>query len=122
MDSWTGVRGMHDRMKRELGNRLPTPRDFINITAAARSTIIRASSAARRMSPMGWRNGSSTGPATASLSRRPTFPGAYEEFSRSLSRNCNAAGCTIWTIQGPTLRENLGLDRPAVGDWRKYAH
>src|SRR5580698_7902297 len=32
LDSWTGVRGIHDRMKRELGNRLPSPRDFINIT------------------------------------------------------------------------------------------
>ena len=32
MDSWTGVQGMRDRIKRELGNRLPTPRDFINIT------------------------------------------------------------------------------------------
>jgi hypothetical protein len=24
--------------------------------------------------------------------------------------------------KGPTLRENLGLDRPDVGDWRKYAN
>jgi hypothetical protein len=32
IDSWTGMQGMRDRMRCELGGRLPTPRDFINIT------------------------------------------------------------------------------------------
>ena len=32
LDSWTGVQGMRDRIRRERGDRLPTPRDLIDIT------------------------------------------------------------------------------------------
>jgi len=121
MDSWTGVQGMRDRMRRELGNRLPTPRDFIDITR--RGTfhdhprfVGTPKDVADKLEEW-FVNRACDGFVVAASH----VPGAYEEFSRLVVPELQRRGLHHMDYKGPTLRENLGLDRPAVGDWRKYA-
>ena len=45
-------------------------------------------------------------------------PGAYEDFSRLVVPELQRRGLFHSDYAGATLRENLGLDRPAVGAWR----
>jgi FMN-dependent oxidoreductase (nitrilotriacetate monooxygenase family) len=122
MDSWTGVRGMHDRMKRELGNRLPAPRDFINITQ--RGTFHdhpRFVGSAKDVAD-GLEEWFVNRACDGFVIAASHVPGAYEEFSRFVVPELQRRGLHHLDYKGPTLRDNLGLDRPEVGDWRKYAH
>jgi len=46
----------------------------------------------------------------------------HEDFSRLVVPELQRRGLHHLDYKGPTLRENLGLDRPAVGAWRQYVH
>ena len=118
LDSWTGVQGMRDRIKRELGNRLPTPRDFINITR--RGTFHdhpRFVGTAKDVAD-GLEEWFSTRACDGFVIAAAHVPGSYEEFSRMVVPELQRRGIFHMDYAGPTLRENLGLDRPAVGAWR----
>ena len=118
LDSWTGVQGMRDRIKRELGNRLPTPRDFINITR--RGTFHdhpRFVGTAKDVAD-GLEEWFSTRACDGFVIAAAHVPGSYEEFSRMVVPELQRRGIFHTDYAGPTLRENLGLDRPAVGAWR----
>jgi FMN-dependent oxidoreductase (nitrilotriacetate monooxygenase family) len=118
MDSWTGVQGMRDRIKRELGNRLPTPRDFINITR--RGTFHdhpRFVGSAKDVAD-GLEEWFSTRACDGFVIAAAHVPGSYEEFSKLVVPELQRRGIFHQDYAGPTLRENLGLDRPAVGAWR----
>ncbi len=118
MDSWTGVQGMRDRIKRELGNRLPTPRDFINITR--RGTFHdhpRFVGSPKDVAD--WlEEWFSTRACDGFVIAAAHVPGSYEEFSKLVVPELQRRGIFHQDYAGPTLRENLGLDRPAVGAWR----
>ena len=45
-------------------------------------------------------------------------PGAYADFVRHVVPELQRRGLFHQDYTGPTLRENLGLARPAVGEWR----
>jgi len=112
------VQGMRDRIRRELGNRQPTPRDFINITR--RGTfhdhprfIGSAKDVADGMEE--WFAGRACDGFVVAASH---VPGAYEEFSRMVVPELQRRGLFHKEYAGTTLRENLGLDRPEPGDWR----
>ncbi len=45
-------------------------------------------------------------------------PGAFEDFSRYVVPELQRRGLYHKDYAGPTLRENLGLTRPAIGSWR----
>jgi FMN-dependent oxidoreductase (nitrilotriacetate monooxygenase family) len=46
------------------------------------------------------------------------MPGAYEDFVRLVVPELQRRGTFRKEFDGITLRENLGLSRPAIGDWR----
>ena len=118
LDSWTGVQGMRDRIKRELGERLPTPRDFINITR--RGTFHdhpRFVGSAKDVAD-GMEEWFSTRACDGFVVAASHVPGAYEDFSRLVVPELQHRGLFHIDYTGATLRENLGLDRPAVGAWR----
>ena len=48
-------------------------------------------------------------------------PGAYEDFVRLVVPELQRRGVYHKDYEGPTLRETLGLPRPAVGAWRSVA-
>ena len=73
---------------------------------------------ARRKSPTGSRRCSSIVAATALWSRQLTCRARMPTSSATSCRNCSGAACSTWTIPGKTLRENLGLRRPAAGAWK----
>ena len=56
--------------------------------------------------------------ATASCSRPPHVPGAYEDFVRFVVPELQQRGLFRRAFAGLTLRENLGLPVPALGAWR----
>ena len=56
--------------------------------------------------------------ATASSSRRPIVPGSYADFVRHVVPELQRRGLFHKDYAGTTLRENLGLQRPAVGAWK----
>jgi FMN-dependent oxidoreductase (nitrilotriacetate monooxygenase family) len=122
MDSWTGVRGMHDRMKRELGNRMPTPRDFINITRRGTFHDHPRFVGSPKDVADGLEEWFVSRACDGFVVAASHVPGAYEEFSRFVVPELQRRGLHHLDYKGPTLRENLGLDRPEVGDWRKYAY
>jgi FMN-dependent oxidoreductase (nitrilotriacetate monooxygenase family) len=120
MDSWTGVRGMHDRMKRELGNRLPSPRDFIEITRRGTFNDHPRFVGSPKDVADGleeWFVGRACDGFVIAASH---VPGAYEEFSRFVVPELQRRGLHHLDYKGATLRENLGLSRPAAGEWREY--
>ncbi|MBB5159482.1 LLM class flavin-dependent oxidoreductase [Saccharopolyspora phatthalungensis] len=48
-------------------------------------------------------------------------PGAFDEFGEQVVPHLQKRGLFRTQYTGSTLRDNLGLDRPASGDWRKRA-
>ena len=122
LDSWTGVQGSRDRIKRELGNRLPTPRDFIEITR--RGTFHdhpRFVGSAKDVAD-GLEEWFVNRACDGFVIAASHIPGAYEEFTRFVVPELQRRGLHHLDYKGPTLRENLGLERPEVGSWRKYVH
>ena len=118
MDSWTGVQGMRDRIKRELGNRLPTPRDFINITRRGTFHDHPRFVGSPKDVADGLEEWFSTRACDGFVIAAAHVPGSYEEFSRMVVPELQRRGVFHQDYAGPTLRENLGLERPAVGAWR----
>jgi FMN-dependent oxidoreductase (nitrilotriacetate monooxygenase family) len=118
MDSWTGVQGMRDRIKRELGNRLPAPRDFINITRRGTFHDHPRFVGSPKDVADGMEEWFSTRACDGFVVAASHVPGAYEDFSRLVVPELQRRGLFHTDYAGTTLRENLGLDRPAVGAWR----
>ena len=122
IDSWTGVQGMKDRIRRELGNRPPTPRDFINITH--RGTFHdhpRFVGNAKEVAD-GLEEWFSTRACDGFVVAAGEVPGGYEEFSRLVVPELQRRGLMHQDYAGNTLRENLGLERPAADSWKKWHH
>jgi alkanesulfonate monooxygenase SsuD/methylene tetrahydromethanopterin reductase-like flavin-dependent oxidoreductase (luciferase family) len=49
------------------------------------------------------------------------LPGAYEDFVRLVVPELQRRGLHQKDYKGPTLRENLGLPKAAIGDWKSKA-
>ena len=86
-------------------------------TAVAARSPARSSAAPRR-SPTGSRNISSGAACDGFVVGATHVPGPMTISCASSCRNCSAAGIYHRDYAGATLRENLGLPRPAIGDWK----
>jgi FMN-dependent oxidoreductase (nitrilotriacetate monooxygenase family) len=117
IDSWTGVQGMRDRIRRVLGNRLPTPRDFIDITKRGTFHDHPRFVGSPKDVADGLEEWFSTRACDGFVVAASHVPGAYEDFSRLVIPELQRRGLFHNDYKGPTLRENLGLDRPEVGAW-----
>jgi alkanesulfonate monooxygenase SsuD/methylene tetrahydromethanopterin reductase-like flavin-dependent oxidoreductase (luciferase family) len=117
LDSWTGVQGMRDRIKRELGNRLPTPRDFIDITRRGTFHDHPRFIGSPKDVADGMEEWFATRACDGFVVAASHVPGAYEDFSRLVVPELQRRGLFHADYSGTTLRENLGLDRPEVGAW-----
>lgn len=118
IDSWTGVQGMRDRIRRELGNRMPSPRDFINITRRGTLHDHPRFVGTPKDVADGLEEWFETRACDGFVVAASHVPGAYEDFSRLVIPELQRRGLFHLDYTGPTLRENLGLDRPATGAWR----
>jgi FMN-dependent oxidoreductase (nitrilotriacetate monooxygenase family) len=120
MDSWTGAQGQRERLRRELGGRMPTPRDFIDITHRGTFRdhprfVGSPKDVADGMEE--WFVGRACDGFVIAASH---VPGAYEDFSRLVVPELQRRGLHQRDYAGPTLRDNLGLPRPAPGAWRDH--
>ncbi len=122
IQTWTGAQGLRDRVSRMLGKAQSRRRATSWRSAiAARSAIIRASSAARRTSPTAWRNGLPPVPATATWSPRRTCPAATRSSSATSSLNCNAAGYFTTTTAAPHCARTLVSSARASARGARFA-
>jgi len=118
IDSWTGVQGMRDRIRRILGDRLPTPRDFINITKRGTFHDHPRFIGSPKDVADGLEEWFVTRGCDGFVVAASHVPGAYEDFSRLVIPELQRRGLFPKDYAGATLRENLGLPKPAVGSWR----
>ena len=106
--------GLKARVVERSGKTNPTPRDFIDFSK--RGTINEspvfcgtASDVADQMED--WFSAEVCDGFVLSATHRP---GAYEDFGRMVVPELQRRGLFHTDYAGPTLRENLGLDRPVV--------
>jgi FMN-dependent oxidoreductase (nitrilotriacetate monooxygenase family) len=112
-----GMQGMRDRVLQVSGNPNPTPRDFMRFSGRGRLNNAWVGSP-KEVADMfeEWFGA----PACDGFVVGPThLPGAFEDFVRLVVPELQRRGLFRQDYTGPTLRDHLGLARPAVGAWRR---
>ena len=117
MAQMSGLQAIRDRVVRVSGNRNPTVRDFIHFSGRGRvhnPVIGGPKEVADRLEHWFVERGCDgfVIPATH-------VPGAYEDFVRFVVPELQRRGLFRKDYAGTTLRENLGMPVPALGDWRR---
>ena len=120
IDSWTGVQGMRDRIRRELGNRMPTPRDFIEITRRGTFHDHPRFVGSPKEVADGMEEWFSSRACDGFVVAVGHVPGGYEEFSTLVVPELQRRGLVHEDYRGATLRENLGLERPNAKSWQTW--
>ncbi len=111
----SGMQEMRDRVMRAIG-RNPTVRDFLEVTKRGRPREVALGTAkdvADRMEE--WFTDRACDGFVISATH---VPGAYAEFVKLVIPELQRRGIYHKDYAGPTLRENLGLARPGIGDWQ----
>jgi len=115
----SGLQAIRDRVVAACGSKLPTVRDFIRISGRGRvhnAIVGGPKEIADRLEE--W----FTAPACDGFVLSATHvPGTYEDFVRHVVPELQRRGLFRRDYSGSTLRENLGLARPAIGAWRAKA-
>ncbi len=115
----TGAQGIRNRVIRETGNRNPTVRDVIE--TSGRGTFHdhpRVYGSPKDVADQleAW----FTAPACDGFVVAASHvPGAYEDFVRLVVPELQRRGLFHREYEGTTLRENLGMQRPPIGAWRR---
>jgi FMN-dependent oxidoreductase (nitrilotriacetate monooxygenase family) len=117
MAQMSGLQAIRDRVVRVSGNKNPTVRDFIHFSGRGRvhnPVIGGPKEVADRLEQWFVEHGCDgfVIPATH-------VPGAYEDFVRFVVPELQRRGLFRKDYEGTTLRENLGMPVPALGDWRR---
>ena len=117
--TWTGAQGLRDRVARVTGKRNPTTRDFMEVTQRGTFRDHPRFIGCPKDVVDGmeeWFAGRACDGFVVAASH---VPGTYEDFARLITPELQRRGLLHDDYRGATLRENLGLDRPAIGDWRR---
>ncbi len=110
--SFSGTQAGRDRVLRVMGDKKPTPRDFITITRRGKLTQPWVGSP-KEVADI-FEEWFSTPAADGFVVGAPCVPGSYEDFVRLVVPELQRRGLFHNDYTGPTLRENLGLPRPAT--------
>ena len=111
-----GMLGIRDGVIRKSGKANPTARDFIQISGRGHteSAVVGGpKEIADNMEEM-----FSTGGCDGFVVAATHVPGAYADFVRHVVPELQRRGLYHKYYAGQTLRENLGLARPAIGAWQ----
>jgi FMN-dependent oxidoreductase (nitrilotriacetate monooxygenase family) len=117
MAQMSGLQAIRDRVVQASGNKNPTVREFIHFSGRGRvhhPVVGGPKEVADRLEQWFVERGCDgfVIPATH-------VPGAYEDFVRFVVPELQRRGLFRKDYAGTTLRENLGLPVPALGDWRR---
>jgi FMN-dependent oxidoreductase (nitrilotriacetate monooxygenase family) len=113
----SGLQGIRDRVLQASGTRNPTVRDFIHFSGRGRvhnAIVGGPKEVADRLEQ--WFVERACDGFVVSATH---VPGAYEDFVRFVVPELQRRGLFRKDFSGTTLRENLGLPVPAVGDGRR---
>lgn len=116
LNSITGLHTLRDRVVQQNGGKKPTPRDFIRISGRGQlhnPLVGTGKDIADILEEL------FTAPACDGFVISATcVPGTYEDFVTFVVPELQRRGLFQKDYAGKNLRENLGLERPAVGKWR----
>jgi FMN-dependent oxidoreductase (nitrilotriacetate monooxygenase family) len=116
LQGMTGMLGIRDGVLKRSGKANPSARDFINFSGRGQtdSAIVGGpGELADYMEEMFTARGCDGFVVAATH-----VPGAYADFVRHVVPELQRRGLFHKDYRGVTLRENLGLPRPAVGAWK----
>ncbi len=117
LDSISGLQTLRERVVSQNGGRAPTPRDFIRISGRGQlhnPLVGTGKDVADFLEEF------FTAPACDGFVISATcVPGTYEDFVKFVVPELQRRGLFHKDYSGRNLRENLGLQRPEVGAWRK---
>lgn len=115
--SMSGLQTMRDRTIAATGNSNPTVRDFIRVTQRGqlRDPWIGSGKDIADICEEWY-----TSPACDGFVITGTYvPGAYEDFVKWVVPELQKRSLFQKDYRGATLRDNLGLARPQIGDWKR---
>jgi FMN-dependent oxidoreductase (nitrilotriacetate monooxygenase family) len=124
LDSISGLQALRDRVVQVKAPAMPTVRDFMEITGrgtlAEHPVICGNPKEVADQLEEWFTGGKDGGPACDGFVLAATsMPGTYEDFVRLVVPELQRRGLYQKEYKGMTLRENLGLDRPTRGDWKR---
>jgi FMN-dependent oxidoreductase (nitrilotriacetate monooxygenase family) len=114
--SLSGLQSIRDRVVRLSGKANPTLREFLRYSPRGR--VDDAIVGGPREIADALEEQFSSRACDGFVVAATHVPGAYEEFVRYVVPELQRRGLFHTEYEGATLRENLGLPRPAVGSWR----
>jgi FMN-dependent oxidoreductase (nitrilotriacetate monooxygenase family) len=116
LEEMSGLQGIRDRVLRAAANKNPTVREFIEISGRGRvhNPIVGGPKEVADALEQWF-----AAPACDGFVLSATHvPGAYEDFVRFVVPELQRRGLFRKDFSGATLRENLELPVPRVGEWR----
>ena len=115
---WTGAQGMRDRVSRMTGKLNPSTRDFMQVSQRGTFRDHPRFIGSPKDVVDGMQEWFEDRACDGYVVAASHVPGAYEDFARFITPELQRRGLIHQDYAGATLRENLGLARPAVGAWR----
>jgi FMN-dependent oxidoreductase (nitrilotriacetate monooxygenase family) len=117
--SFSGLQSIRDRVLRASGNANPTVREFMQVSHRGRpdDAIVGGPKEVADALEEQFEARGCDGFVIAATH----VPGAYADFVRFVVPELQRRGLFHTEYSGTTLRENLGLQRPAVGAWKGRA-
>jgi FMN-dependent oxidoreductase (nitrilotriacetate monooxygenase family) len=120
LDAISGLRGILDRVVAHSGKANPTIRDFVDVSK--RGTIHEHTKFVGSPKDVadGLEQWFTERACDGFVIAGTHIPGAYEDFARMVSPELQRRGLLPKEYHGTTLRENLGLPKSTVGDWKSW--
>lgn len=114
----TGGQAVVDRVRKITGKSNPTVRDFIEVTGRGTFHDHPRFIGSPKEVADGLEQWVTEFACDGFVVAASHVPGAYEDFVRLVVPELQRRGIYHRDYAGPTLRETLGLPRPAIGGWR----
>jgi FMN-dependent oxidoreductase (nitrilotriacetate monooxygenase family) len=118
ISGWTGFR---DRVVMLSGKQNPSVRDFVEFSNRARLNEYPVFAGTAKTVADQMEQWFVEGGCDGFVISPTHIPGGYEDFVRQVVPELQRRGVFRKDYEGATLRDNLGLERPNSGDWRKTA-
>ncbi|MDP3159600.1 MAG: LLM class flavin-dependent oxidoreductase [Reyranella sp.] len=117
--SISGLQALRDRVVQVSGKPHPTPRDFVQHSGRGTMRELPLFVGSPREIADGLEAWFVGGACDGFVLAATHMPGTYEDFARLVVPELQRRGLVRKEYAGETLRENLGLSRPAIGRWRR---